>query len=126
MPDLEKKVLRQYKRRQRRQRWIARAPKFVAWVIGLDLTTTIVYGGGLVYQRVLDDEKRLNALFEKNARARKAAQASALAAATRSMTANDIWMPGTWELAAQQYINAQIAQTVSSANPPRHRHQFHD
>ena len=126
MPDLEEKILRQFKRRQRRQRWIAWAPKLVAWVIGLDLTTTIVYGGDLVYQRVLDDEKRLNALLEKNARARKAAQASAPAAATRSMTADDIWIPGTRERAAQQYINAQIAQTVPSANPPRHRHQFHD
>jgi hypothetical protein len=119
--------------RQGRVRFALR--RALVWTIGLTLTTAVLYGGLSAYQRWSDTEARLAVLESRAPFLAPAPTAAAFlpntpAAAPPPPTAppappKNLWTSGVWEREAQQYIMKQLAQTSSSANPPR-RGRNHD
>jgi hypothetical protein len=115
-------------RRQKRvnRRW-ATLPSF-GWALGLIVTTTVIYGSVLAYQRWTDAAARLEALEYRTSSLAAATPSAATPAGTASpmLTAaqsppTTTWTAGTWEHEAQRYIRDSLAHATSSGNPPQHR-----
>lgn len=126
-PKRDAEILRYYRRHDRRKRWRQQWDtllKMAPWAFGLAVTTVIL---NIAYQ----DHVQLAELYQqgpgKSIELAVPPEALVTAkAADKPVAPKPLCLPSEptciWERDAQQYITQQLASTVSSANPPPHRH----